>query len=123
LGPKTNVLLDTVYNDERIRIGMGGTSGSKFVFSRCSKEEEEEATAFRALLQQPPVSKPKALTLLGGVVALGFYGAFVSSRRLVFRLLDGVIAGLASLLAMLVAFSSGGIERDDTSAQQVVAAQ
>jgi hypothetical protein len=41
LGPTSSVVLDTPYIDDRIRIGKGGTSGSKFVFARIALGDDE----------------------------------------------------------------------------------
>jgi hypothetical protein len=59
IGPTSSVVLDATYFDPKARIGMGGTSGTKFVFARCS-EDDEEAKEFLPLLQRKPVSKRKA---------------------------------------------------------------
>mmetsp|Transcript_3039 Transcript_3039/g.6579 ORF Transcript_3039/g.6579 Transcript_3039/m.6579 type:complete len:565 (-) Transcript_3039:80-1774(-) len=35
VGPPSDVVLDTSYCDDVLRIGVGGTSGTRFVFTRC----------------------------------------------------------------------------------------
>lgn len=109
VGPRTDVLLDTTYCDEKVRIGMGGTSGTRFVFRRCPDEDDAEANEFRALLSRKPTPKRKALIAFGTLASLGLYGAVF--KRL--RLLGGFTTMVSCLFGALIAFSSGGIERDE----------
>lgn len=112
VGPSTSVLLDTTYCDDKVRLGMGGTSGTRFVFVRCP-DDDVEANEFRGLLERKPVQKKKALVFLGTSALTGLYGAI--GRGL---LVSGGILGMASFLAaILIATSSGGIEDDDKSVQ------
>ena len=110
VGPKTSVLLDTLYCENRLRLGMGGTSGSRFVFSRCP-DDDEEANEFRALLANP-VRKAKIYLPLGSVAAMGLLGAVKSSIG-VLRFFSGIVSTIALTLGALIAFSGGGIERGD----------
>jgi hypothetical protein len=110
IGPKTSVFLDATYCDDLVRIGMGGTSGTRFVFGRCP-DDDVEANEFRSLLLQPPVPKAKALVALGAILLSGFYTALAQSNRLL-RVVSGGVALVSSMVFALVAFSSGGIERD-----------
>lgn len=107
LGPKTSVVLDTTYIDNEVRIGMGGTSGTKFVFSRCG-DEDEEAQEFRKLLERRPARKSKVLTVIGLVGGSGIWGSFVRGSKV----LSGVVALSTALCAMAVSFSTGGVEDD-----------
>jgi len=107
LGRTSSVLLDTLYVDDKVRIGMGGRTGTRFVFVR-TREEDEEANEFRKLLARKPLKKYKALSVLTAVAALGLSGAINQSMKLA----GFSLAALAGLLASAVAFSSGGIERD-----------
>ena len=109
VGPQTSVLLDTLYCDNKLRLGMGGTSGSRFVFRRCP-DDDEEANEFRSLLAKP-MKKRNPIACLGGIAALGVVGAV----RGYFRMASGLLATFAVSLAALIAFSGGGIERDDMS--------
>lgn len=110
IGPKSSVLLDASFVDDRIRIGVGGTSGTRFVFKRC-QETDEEATEFRGLLAMKPLKKPKALSILAALGSFGLYAAI--SRG--FRVLGVAFAIGNAMVGCLVAFSSGGIERDGDS--------
>ena len=110
IGPKSSVLLDASYVDDKIRIGVGGTSGTRFVFKRCV-QGDEEATEFRELLAMNPLSKRKALLLAVAFTTFGVSG--VITRGL--RLPGYVIVLLSTVMGSLVAFSSGGIERHGIS--------
>ncbi|KAL3798269.1 hypothetical protein HJC23_000183 [Cyclotella cryptica] len=67
LGPISNVVLDTTYYDDTMRIGMGGTSGTRFVFVRTS---DGEAREYETLLSLPLANKRKIMSRLGLVMAL-----------------------------------------------------
>ena len=73
-GPTSSVVLDTTYIDDRIRIGVGGTSGTKFIFSRLQKDDKE-ALAWKWLLEQPTaITKKKAAFFMGLLCGLSCYG-------------------------------------------------
>ena len=110
IGPTSSVVLDAPYCDSKVRIGMGGTSGTKFVFARCS-EDDEEAKEFLSLLQRKPVSKRKAAIILLSIAGTGIFGALKRGFQM-----TGSLAAVTSLLSLgLVISSSGGIEdREDT---------
>jgi hypothetical protein len=107
VGPKTSVLLDTTYCDNRVRIGMGGTSGTRFVFARSQSKGAEE---YKALLQREPIARAKALIGMGVTAMIG--GNMMKQG---WRLLGGALSLTSLLLGSIVSFSSGGIERDDQS--------
>lgn len=110
IGPKSSVLLDASYVDDKIRIGVGGTSGTRFVFKRCV-QGDDEATEFQKLLATNPLSKRKALLLAIAFTMLGVSGSITKGLRL-----PGFVIGLFSTVTgFLVAFSSGGIEQDGIS--------
>ena len=152
LGPTSSVVLDTTYYDKLIRIGMGGTSGSRFVFTSTNTEE---AIEYKSLLRLQNMKKKSLLAKIGAVMALSSYIAFgkgtnaigraatdylvspnfaerliqmsrrmrrntplaviISSYPVVMKILAGATSVLSGALALLVLFSSGGIERDDES--------
>ena len=112
VGPTTSVLLDTTFCDDKVRIGMGGTSGTRFVFARCA-DDDVEANEFRALLEKEPMQKSKALIILGALASIGTYGAV--SKQL--RFVGGAVGIAAALLGAAIATSSGGIEDNDRSVQ------
>jgi hypothetical protein len=115
IGPKSSVLLDTTYVDkDKVRIGMGGTSGTLFVFKRCDKDDSE-ANEFRALLARKPMKKSKVLSGLAAVAGVGVYSTVVG--RLGAKIAGVSLSLVTTLMGALIAFSSGGIERDDRSAQ------
>lgn len=123
VGPQTSVVLDTLYVDDRVRIGLEGRSGSRFVFARCPSNDNAEANEYKALLEQRPWSKPKTVTSLIALAAgAGAYGAMASSpsslffpRRVFFRTTCAMVSVASALLGALVAFSGGGIEAGDRS--------
>lgn len=97
IGPKSSVVLDTTYYDKAVRVGMGGTSGTRFVFTSTDVEEAKE---YEALLNQPAGNtKMKALTRLGGILVASLYVA--SGRSAVGAV--NKLGLLASKLANIVA--------------------
>lgn len=112
LGPTTCVLLDTLYCDEKLRIGMGGTSGTRFLFRKCSSFDTE-ANEFLPLLKRRPASKRKILLFLGTILSSSIYSAV----RLGMRFTGGTLASLSILMGSLIITSSGGIESNDRSVQ------
>ena len=110
LGPNTSVVLDTTYVDDSVRIGKGGTSGTKFIFFRCgeSDDEEEEAMEFKALLQTRKMRTSKVLAVIG---AFGASGVGVSLWR-GSRVAAGLIGAITTLAALGISSSTGGVEDD-----------
>jgi hypothetical protein len=112
IGPTSSVVLDATYFDSKVRIGMGGTSGTKFVFARCS-EDDEEAKDFLPLLQRKPVNKRKAAMVLLSIAGTGIFGALRRGFQV-----SGSLAAVTSLLSLgLVISSNGGIERGEDTYQ------
>mmetsp|Transcript_32842 Transcript_32842/g.62739 ORF Transcript_32842/g.62739 Transcript_32842/m.62739 type:complete len:467 (-) Transcript_32842:106-1506(-) len=73
IGPSSSVILDTTYYDKMVRIGMGGTSGTRFVFTTT---EVEEAKEYEGLLNlSPKGNKGKVLRRLVATLAVSFYYA------------------------------------------------
>lgn len=140
LGPLSDVVLDTSFNDEFVRIGMGGTSGTRFIFTRTS-DDDDEALEYKALLQQPPAKKPKLLGMMTSILLASFYISFGNGMKIataispsfvtkstvlsamkmpiggLIRIIAGATGLLAGLGALLIAFSSGGIEKDGMQAE------
>ncbi|KAL7482241.1 hypothetical protein ACHAW6_009010 [Cyclotella cf. meneghiniana] len=150
LGPTSSVILDTTYYDDKVRIGMGGTSGTRFVFVRTN---DGEAREYESLMSMPLASKTKILSRLGVVMASSLFvalnaggmshsgerilssltsaestvvnsvvqsiaGVFarVSRQQWLFiglRVLAGISSFFIGLSMLLIAFSSGGIEKDE----------
>jgi hypothetical protein len=105
VGPASSVVLDATYVDDRVRIGLGGTSGTKFVFSRCSANDAQARDCL-ALLQKKPVTKAKAAWTLLSLAGTGIYGAARRGSKVM-----GTLLAVASLLSLgIVLSSSGGIE-------------
>lgn len=112
VGPKTSVVLDTTFVDDTVRIGLGGRSGSRFVFARCPADDMQ-TNEFRALLSRKPWSKTKTLTALATVACVGTYGG--ASARGGVRVLAASLAAFSVMTGALIAFSGGGIEAGDRS--------
>lgn len=117
LGPSTDVLLDTTYVDDIVRVGKGGTSGTKFIFTRCSAStvngggaDGNETEEFRGLLARRPARRSRILSYLGSFVGMGLFSV---SRG--YRLTGGLLAFVASLVSAGVVFSTGGVETDSSS--------
>ena len=135
LGPTSSVVLDTPYVDDKIRIGVGGTSGTKFVFRRIQNPEEDmEATRDWKFVLSPTtattkqynnkgvITKRKAgiafatIACLSGWVVKQLFSSptsysFSSTTSL---LIWKVMASLSSVFSVLgfawVLSSTGGIE-------------
>lgn len=105
VGPRTSVVLDTPFVDGQIRIGLGGRSGTRFVFRRCSPDDVE-ANEFRELLYRKPLRKLWIVALCG---CMSFAAAIQKSW------FGSTIAGTSLLIGLLMGFSGGGIERGDSS--------
>lgn len=114
VGPQTSVVFDTTFVDNRARIGLGGRSGSRFIFQRC-RTDDLEANEFRELTSKRPRSRRKTLSALLVIAAGSTYGAVV--RRGI-RFLACTSATLSLLFAALIGFSGGGIEADDRSVEE-----
>mmetsp|Transcript_16348 Transcript_16348/g.29500 ORF Transcript_16348/g.29500 Transcript_16348/m.29500 type:complete len:460 (+) Transcript_16348:48-1427(+) len=73
IGPSSSVILDTTYCDKMVRIGMGGTSGTRFVFTTT---EVEEAKEYEGLLNlSSKGNKGKVLRRLVMTLAVSLYYA------------------------------------------------
>lgn len=134
LGPESSVVLDTTYCDDCVRIGMGGTSGTRFVFTRT---EDETATEFESLLSLRTVPRWKLLRNTGLALSASMYAAtgfvgfdrlkafivyalrctsntrlFGSGLKVGLRTIGVLMSILSGMAFAIVAFGSGGIERD-----------
>ena len=126
IGPKSSVVLDTTYLDNQIRIGKGGTSGTRFVFERC-KDNDLEAQQFRSLILQKTTNKAKLLAMLGVVSIMTASSG--GNHWLSFRglgnlcgsklILNRLICMISSFLFLGVLFSSGGIEERDSESERI----
>jgi len=161
LGPTSSVVLDTTYYDDAVRIGMGGTSGTRFVFATVTTTADDEkvveAREYEALLALPYAKKWKVVGRLGGIAAASLYvasgmaggalgkvlgpcasrlaGAMIANvvnaaaaldfvkrampvASMVVRIMASMTSILSMMAALLMLFSSGGIERDGVSTSQ-----
>lgn len=105
-GPRTSVVLDASYVDERVRIGKGA-SGIRFVFTRA--EEDPNADIWQRVLAGRPFG---ARALGGTLLAAGAAGAARAAAVRGAGLAAAVAAGpwvLLALFGFLAMRSSGGI--------------
>mmetsp|Transcript_21099 Transcript_21099/g.36289 ORF Transcript_21099/g.36289 Transcript_21099/m.36289 type:complete len:205 (+) Transcript_21099:362-976(+) len=79
-GPTSSVILDTTYYDKAVRVGMGGTSGTRFVFTSTTDEEAREYEALLDINPSSSINKRKALTRLSGILAVSLYVMFGQHR-------------------------------------------
>ena len=108
LGPKSSVVLDTTYLDEVIRIGKGGTSGTRFIFKRCANDDRE-AEDFKSLLLMKSIGKAKLSSFLLVLVA---GSGILGNRYIGSKIVSRSVSAVLSILFLAVLFSTGGIERD-----------
>jgi hypothetical protein len=118
LGPTSSVVLDTPYIDHRIRIGKGGTSGSKFVFARILDENGDEGAtqSWKWLLerkvQSSLITKRKASW---GMAALAVTSSIIGFGRMpnvvgVWKWMAKASTILSCLSLGWMLSSTGGIE-------------
>lgn len=105
LGPRTSVVLDAPFVDQQIRLGLGGRSGTRFVFRRCSPKDEE-ANEFRELLYRKPIGKFPIMAVCGCISCAAAIQKTMFSKA---------IAGLSLLVGILFGTFGGGIEQNDRS--------
>ncbi len=105
IGPKSSVVLDTSYvDDEALRIGKGGLSGTRFIFRRTTDSEAKDCLS---LLKRRPIS---AYSLCQFFASLSLAGIFMilKTKRLWFAY---ILTILSSLTTAGLLFSTGGIEQ------------
>ncbi len=107
LGPKSSVVLDTTYLDNKIRIGKGGTSGTRFIFTRCCSENDGEVEEFKKLLLMKPTGKTKLLSILIAAVVISARTSLLGQK-----IIGKALTVSISLLIVAILFSTGGIEQD-----------
>lgn len=107
IGPPTSVVLDTSYIDDKIRIGVGGTSGTRFVFTKCS-ENDHAPKEFFGLLRKKPVNRATLLVYLCFVCGFGVRSIFKGSVWF-----GGAVTAIGLLATTAVSLSTGGVEDDN----------
>ena len=120
-GPTSSVVLDTPYVDNRIRIGVGGTSGTKFVFTRILEDDDDIVAkeGWKWLLDKKPettmmITKRKATIIMSILGLVSCYGWKVMQGRFRKSLAGTVFALTVTSLGWIIS-STGGIEtRGDT---------
>ena len=108
IGPNSNVVLDTPYLDDKIRLGMGAR-GSSFIFKRTL---EESANNWKVDI------KRKALPAKSAGVFLLFFGTllinfFPNNNLLFLSLVRNFIAFSSMFVGFILFFTSGGIRVKD----------
>jgi hypothetical protein len=110
LGPKSAVILDTSYSDDTIRIGVGGRSGTRFVFQKClSQDEIEQANEYQVLLRKKPWKTRNILLSLFSVISVNAFATWKLTYTPL-RLFASTMLFITSIFTCLILFSSGGIE-------------
>ncbi len=121
LGPTSSVVLDTPYIDDRVRIGRGGISGSQFIFSRLSEEDEDAREGWKWLLTDD--STIATLSRKQLLLGMGVWGvlsslAYIMLQLRFAKLIAGVSVFTSAIVFAWLAWSTGGIETDgDTFAK------
>ena len=96
LGPSSSVVLDTTYFDEGVRVGMGGTSGTRFVFESTTVDEASEYESL--LARRSEGNRAKVLLRMAGIMAASIYVAFGGALGT-----DALMGVYASKLARVIA--------------------
>jgi len=117
LGPTSAVVLDTPYNDDRIRLGKGGTSGSQFVFRRLPEVDEEAREGWKWVLEKAAKASSQSLTkgkLLFRVGIAGLASAILSTvlQERWMKLGAGASALISGISMIGLLSSTGGIETE-----------
>lgn len=106
-GPKSDVVLDTPYLDEKIRLGMGAR-GSLFIFKRNTEEKANNWIIDVKRKSSNAKILGRILLFAGGFLAV----TATTLENIVLRVFNGFLAIPLILFGMLFLFSKGGI-RDD----------
>lgn len=110
LGPPTSVVLDTTYNDSVVRIGKGGSSGTRFIFSRCREGKDSNlAKEFLTLINRKPTRRRR---ILATIATIGTSVSWFALNREA-KALSRLVAILTFFSAALVTISTGGVEQDE----------
>ncbi|GFH45914.1 hypothetical protein CTEN210_02388 [Chaetoceros tenuissimus] len=110
LGPPTSVVLDTTYNDAVVRVGKGGSSGTRFIFSRCREGQDSRlAKEFLTFINRKPTRRRR---ILATIVTIGTSTSWFALNREA-KVLSTFVAILTFFSAALVTISTGGVEQDE----------
>ena len=123
LGPTSSVVIDTPYVDDRLRVGIGGTSGTKFVFKRVPDSDKEAIEEWKWLLNRKSmITKRKlgvGLAIWGGLSSWVLWKSIVGTYKpIAWKLVSGLSTFASAVGLAFVLSSTGGIETDsDTYAK------
>jgi hypothetical protein len=117
IGPPSSVYLDTVYCDDRVRIGKG-SKGSLFVFTRSTAAQ---ANDWKDMMQLQPIGKRQLLATFGTLAVASGTASWRLSGLGRWLTLPFFLASLAS--TVIVWTSTGGIEKDRQSAIDAIEAR
>jgi hypothetical protein len=124
LGPTSSVVLDTPYNDNRIRLGKGGTSGSQFVFCRINDDDDNDIDGkegWKWMLDDNKIIgrslTKKKLMLRLGILTFVFGLSFkIIQHQHRWMKIGAGISSIISCMSMLwLSMSTGGIETQGNS--------
>ena len=119
LGPTSSVVLDTPYNDNRIRLGKGGTSGSQFVFCRINDDDNIDIDAkegWKWMLDDNKIigrslTKKKLMLRLGILTFVFSLSYRIIQHQYRWMKIGAGISSIISCMSMLwLSMSTGGIE-------------
>jgi hypothetical protein len=126
LGPTSSVVLDTPYNDNRIRLGKGGTSGSQFVFCRINDDDDNDidakegwkwvlASSDNKMIGRSLTKKKLMLRL--GILTFAFSLSYtILQQQHRWMKIGAGISAIISCMSMLwLSMSTGGIETQGNS--------
>ena len=108
IGPNSNVVLDTPYLDDKIRLGMGAR-GSAFIFKRTT---DKRANNWKIDIKRKPI---KAKSLGFFFVSLGaiILNLFTSSNIQFLSIMKKIIAFPMIFVGLLLFFTKGGIREEN----------
>jgi hypothetical protein len=121
VGPKSDVVLDTIYLDETFRLGRG-SRGSTFIFQRLG-EFDQQIYSYKKVLETKVVNSKLLGTILSiigfSMIKFGSKNLFPGLRlgKLLFsffKLCFFVFPGIAvALFSIFLLFSKGGIVEEN----------
>ena len=108
IGPNSNVVLDTPYLDDKIRLGMGAR-GSAFIFKRT---QDNRANNWKIDIKRKPVNAKFLgfLLLSFGTIILNL---FTTNNIQLFSILKKVIAFPMIFIGFILFFTKGGIREEN----------
>jgi hypothetical protein len=108
IGPNSNVVLDTPYLDDKIRLGMGAR-GSAFIFKRT---KDSRANNWKIDIKRKPINA-KFLGFLFISFGSIILNLFTSNTVQIFSVLKKIVAFPVIFVGLLLFFTKGGIREEN----------